>query len=206
MKKPVVLIGYSGHAFVVAEVLASAGHLVQAYCDREKKLLNPFNLAYLGDPEQEQVQQQIRYSDYFVAVGDNAIRRRLSDLLQRQLTAPLTAAHASAVISPKAAVGAGVLVAPKVVINALAEVGDGVICNTGAVIEHECKIGAFAHIAPHATLTGGVRVGAGALVGAGAVVKPGITIGENAVIGAGAVVLKDVKAGAVVAGNPARLI
>lgn len=43
-------------------------------------------------------------------------------------------------------------------------------------------------------------------VGAGALVFGPITIGDDAVIGAGAVVVKDVPAGAVVAGVPARVI
>ena len=46
----------------------------------------------------------------------------------------------------------------------------------------------------------------GASVGSGATLLCGITIGENAMIGAGSVVTKDVPAGAVVAGNPAREI
>jgi UDP-2-acetamido-3-amino-2,3-dideoxy-glucuronate N-acetyltransferase len=45
----------------------------------------------------------------------------------------------------------------------------------------------------------------GASLGSGAVILCGITIGEGALIGAGAVVTKDVPAGAVVAGNPARI-
>jgi acetyltransferase-like isoleucine patch superfamily enzyme len=43
-------------------------------------------------------------------------------------------------------------------------------------------------------------------IGSGATLLCGITIGENAMIGAGSVVTKDVPPGAVVAGNPARII
>ncbi|HEX8889937.1 MAG TPA: acyltransferase [Pyrinomonadaceae bacterium] len=46
----------------------------------------------------------------------------------------------------------------------------------------------------------------GASLGTGAIILGGITISERAIIGAGAVVTKDVPAGAVVAGNPARLL
>lgn len=46
----------------------------------------------------------------------------------------------------------------------------------------------------------------GASIGSGAVILCDITIGEGALIGAGAVVTKDVPPGAVVAGNPARML
>jgi acetyltransferase-like isoleucine patch superfamily enzyme len=46
----------------------------------------------------------------------------------------------------------------------------------------------------------------GASIGSGAVMLCGVTIGENATIGAGSVVTRDVPPGAVVAGNPARVI
>lgn len=43
-------------------------------------------------------------------------------------------------------------------------------------------------------------------IGAGAIVLAGITIGRGAVVGAGSVVTRDVPSGAVVAGNPARIL
>jgi UDP-2-acetamido-3-amino-2,3-dideoxy-glucuronate N-acetyltransferase len=46
----------------------------------------------------------------------------------------------------------------------------------------------------------------GASVGSGATILCGITIGERATVGAGSVVTKDVPDGAVVAGNPARVL
>ena len=46
----------------------------------------------------------------------------------------------------------------------------------------------------------------GAKVGANATLLPGVTIGGFALVGAGAVVTRDVAPGAVVAGNPARVI
>lgn len=43
-------------------------------------------------------------------------------------------------------------------------------------------------------------------IGGGAIVLAGVTIGKGAVVGAGSVVTKDVPAGVVVVGNPARVL
>jgi len=88
------------------------------------------------------------------------------------------------------------------------EVGEGTIMGAGAMVmdtdfhhpagewgwDDDCLAGARP-----------VRIGRGVFVGARAIVLKGVTIGDRAVIGAGAVVSKDVPAGHVAAGNPARV-
>jgi putative colanic acid biosynthesis acetyltransferase WcaF len=51
-----------------------------------------------------------------------------------------------------------------------------------------------------------IRIGDGAWVGARATLLPGVTVGPNALVAGGSVVVKDVPAGVVVGGNPAREI
>jgi acetyltransferase-like isoleucine patch superfamily enzyme len=96
------------------------------------------------------------------------------------------------------------MISANAVINPLAKIGNGVICNTTCIIEHECAVGDFAHIGPGAVLCGNVTIGSLAFVGAGAIIRQGITVGENAMIGAGAVVVKDVPNGVTVKGCPAK--
>lgn len=50
------------------------------------------------------------------------------------------------------------------------------------------------------------RICKGASIGSGAKILSNVTVGEGAIVGAGSVVTKDVPAGAIVAGNPARVL
>ena len=52
----------------------------------------------------------------------------------------------------------------------------------------------------------GPTIRKGAKIGANVTLLPGVVIGENALVGAGSVVVRDVPPGAVVVGNPARVI
>ena len=200
-----ILIGYSGHAFVVYSILTAAGKKVTGYCDTEVKPYNPFALDYFGAEDSDAALAAFKQNGCFVAIGNNTIREKVHQKLLQKNCPPGNAIHPSAVIDPSAVIAAqGVMIAATAVVNPLASIGTGVICNTGAIIEHECVVGDFAHIGPGAVLCGNVKVGNHSFVGANAVVRQGITIGKNAMIGAGAVVVKDVPDNTTVTGVPAK--
>jgi sugar O-acyltransferase (sialic acid O-acetyltransferase NeuD family) len=200
-----ILIGYSGHAFVVCGIYNSIQKKVTAYFDAEEKTYNPFQLNYLGNEGSSAAQEALLNTDFFIAIGNNNIREKIFNHLAEKKLLPINAIHTSAVIDSTASINNnGVMIAANATINPLVQIGKGVICNTNCSIDHECVIGDFAHIAPGAVLCGNVTVGSKTFVGANAVIRQGITIGSNVMIGAGAVVIKDVPDNATVVGVPAK--
>jgi sugar O-acyltransferase (sialic acid O-acetyltransferase NeuD family) len=200
-----IIIGYSGHGFVVCGIINATGKKITGYCDNEEKQYNPFALQYFGREDSTKAIAAFKENDFFIAIGNNTIRQKVFNALAAQHVFPGNAIHPSAIIDASAKIaGQAVMIAANVVINPLAAIGTGAICNTGCIIEHECMVGNFAHIAPGAVLCGNVKVGNNSFVGANAVVRQGVTIGNNVMIGAGAVVLKDVPDNVTVIGVPAQ--
>jgi len=200
-----ILIGYSGHSYVVYGIFETLGVKVSGYFDLDEKQFNPYHLQYLGNDEAPEAIETLRANDFFIAVGDNSLRKHIYNRVASQQIFPTNAIHPSAIIDPSATIGKyGVMISSHVSINALAKIGNGVICNTGSIIEHECVVGDFVHVGPGTVLCGNVTVGEGSFVGANSVVRQGITIGKDCTIGAGAVVIKDVPDHSCVVGNPSR--
>jgi acetyltransferase EpsM len=202
VNKKSIIIGYSGHAFVVIDTFhsSSSSNMFTGYCDSEEKSKNPFNLIYLGMDSQKIVE----HNNWFVGIGNNQVREKIISKYHHNNL--LTITHYSCIISEKASIGKGSFISAKSTVNAFANLGLGVIVNTGAVIEHECTIDNFVHIAPGAVLAGNVSVGKRSFVGANAVVKQGVSIGQDVVIGAGSVIISDVPSGLTVVGNPGKII
>jgi sugar O-acyltransferase (sialic acid O-acetyltransferase NeuD family) len=202
-----ILIGYSGHSYVINGILKSLGLKVTGYCDNEEKKYNPFSLKYFDRETSATGIKALTQEDFFIAIGDNNIRQNVYNNLAVRNLLPVNAIHKTAVIDSSADIAPhGVMIAANVTVNALATIGIGAICNTYAIIEHECKIGNFAHIGPGAVLCGNVSVGENSFIGAKSVIKENINIGNNVIVGAGSVVIRDIPDNVKVAGNPARII
>jgi acetyltransferase-like isoleucine patch superfamily enzyme len=71
-------------------------------------------------------------------------------------------------------------------------------------VGHDATIEDYSIVAPGAVISGFVHVQRNCYIGTRSVIRGHIRIGEGSLIGMGAVVVRDVAAGAVVVGNPAR--
>ncbi|MBV9831155.1 MAG: acetyltransferase [Marmoricola sp.] len=119
---------------------------------------------------------------------------------------PVALVDPTAVVALSSELGHGTYVNAGAVVGARTRVGCHVNLNRSASIGHHCELGFASATGPAAVLAGAVSVGSGAFIGAGATVLPGVRVGRRALVGAGAVVTKDVDDGAVVVGNPARVV
>lgn len=204
--KKVILVGYSGHTLVAAEALLLSGYVIKGYLEKKKSTSNLLGIKFLGYEQEDLIIESIKGMNVFPAIGDNMIRENLFTYFENHSFAFIKAIHPKANISESSEIGLGTLVCQGANVNPFVKIGKGAIINTGSIIEHECVIGDFAHIAPGAVLAGNVKVGKGSFVGSNAVIKQGVQIGDYVMIGAGSVVLRDVDSYSVVVGNPAKPI
>jgi sugar O-acyltransferase (sialic acid O-acetyltransferase NeuD family) len=183
-----VLIGASGHAKVVIDIVEKEGRYRIAHLLDDNPALHGtmfFGYRVAGASESILARAAGERPLVLVAIGDNAARSRIARRLRDGGLELGRAVHPHAQIGRGATIGAGTVVMAGAVVNADAKIGENVIINTGATVDHDCVIENGVHVAPGAHLCGGVRVGAGSLIGAGAVLLPGVQIETNAVVGAG---------------------
>ena len=124
------------------------------------------------------------------------------------------------VVFPEAKIGDNCNICANVLIENDVTIGDNVTVKSGVQIWDGVVLEDDVFVGPNATFTNDkfpksknknwkllkTVIKKGASLGANCTILCGITIGENAMIGAGSVVTKDVPAGQVWAGNPARFI
>lgn len=202
-----VLLGGGEHATVVVDVARSRPDLwrLAGYCNgASTPRMETAGLTWLGD-DPALVPRGARL---IVATGGLGVSNRRAELVRRFTVAggpdwaPLV--HATAYVSPTATIGAGALVCAGAVVNAGAVVGDHCIVNTGVIVEHDVRLGAFTMLGPGAVLGGGVTVGDGSFLGLGCRVRDHVQIGAGATVAMGAVVIGSVAAQGFVLGVPAR--
>ena len=115
-------------------------------------------------------------------------------------------------VHPEAYLGSGVRIGEGVIVNARAVIAPNVflddfcVINRAAMIGHDVRIGKNTRIGPSVSLAGSTRIGDQCSIGMNATILDRVYIGDWAVVGAGSVVTKDIPAGMVAYGVPAKVI
>lgn len=202
-------IGAGGHAEILLEIL----HLRQeveiiGLLDRDR--LAPLaGIPVLGTDDQL---EQIRRDGIHHAVigvggfGDSRARKQIATHLSTLGFTVLSVIHPSAIISPSAQLGEGLIALAGSIVGCAAAIGRHVILNTASSVDHHCTIGDFSHLAPGACLGGRVELGDAVHLGVGSCVRDGVKLGDGAIIGAGAAVVDDLPGHTLYVGVPARPI
>jgi len=207
--RAIVLWGATGHARVLAEFLGALDYEIVAFVDNDPNVTSFLSgVPVLRGDRALRAWRAERAGDMhaLVAVGGarGAERLELQQALAEMGFALPAVVHPRAFVAGDVKLGAGSQVLANAAVAAAADIGAGCIVNTSASVDHECRLGDGVHIGPGATLAGNVTLERNAFVGTGASIIPHTRIGEGAVVGAGSVVVRDVPAGVLVYGNPAR--
>ena len=200
-----VILGTGEHSKVVAQVATESPETnIIGFIDSRPNWVDK-NL-WLGDDSVLDKGNFSKNCHFFVAVGDNLIRKKLINKLKDKGFTLTKLISKESKIAPNVKIGLGSLVMPGAIINSCAEVGEGVIVNTNSSIDHDCKLEDFVHVAPGATIAGGVVVGSETFIGAGATLRDHIFIGSRVVIGMASGVVSDLESNFIYFGVPARKV
>ncbi|TGE34857.1 acetyltransferase [Desulfosporosinus fructosivorans] len=151
-----IIIGMGGHSKVVTDIARLNGHKILGYLD-DVELVGTQRELYLGRIDTLPRWVKDRHS-FVVAIGNNLVRKAIVENYKDLNLDYVKLIHPAAIIGSKVEILSGTVVMPGAILNAGSKIGEHVILNTSAVVDHDCVLGDFVHIAQGAILAGGVTV------------------------------------------------
>ncbi|MBC1779778.1 NeuD/PglB/VioB family sugar acetyltransferase [Listeria booriae] len=195
-----IIIGDGGHSKMVQNIVRESGtyQLTEVWDDKYREPVARDGVVYTSlDGQLQGLTQMDADATFFVAIGDNDIRKKIARTLALAGKKFAVIIHPTAFVEATVEIGEGSLVMAGSIVQANTVLGKHVIVNSGATVEHDISVGNFVHFAPGSVVTGGCTIADNVLVGAGSVVVPNISIGANAVVGAGSTLTRNIESNTV---------
>ena len=128
MNKKIVIIGASGHGKVVANIAKLNGYDEILFLDDDtsKKSCGRYPVAGTS----KDIRQYKGNYDFIIAIGNNRIREKISDMLERENIKQTTLIHPSAVIDETVKIKEGTVIMANAAVNAEVQIGRSCIINT----------------------------------------------------------------------------
>lgn len=204
MKNKIIIIGASGHGKVVADIakLNSYKEILFLDDDNSKKTNGKYTVAGTT----KDIESYIEEYDFIVGIGNNSIRKRITNELLKLGITQTVLIHPSAVTDETVSIGKGTVVMANAVINAESIIGSSCIINTATTIDHDCVIKDYVHVSPGVHIAGTVNVEEESWLGIGSTVINNINIGRKCIIGASGLVNKDIEEPGTYVGIPVRKV
>jgi sugar O-acyltransferase (sialic acid O-acetyltransferase NeuD family) len=184
--KPLIIIGAGGHGRSVAEAVElsrrfSLFGFVDDGCNLPATLFDA--QVFGGTSCLERLRDSVDLA--VVAIGNNAVREQLHQKLKDLNFELAIVIHPSAFVSRRAEIGAGTVVMAGAQVGVEARLGEGVILNSAAVVDHHCIVEDYGHLGTNASMAGGSLLGRGAWMQAGSCLGYGVRIAAREVLAVG---------------------
>lgn len=140
---------------------------------------------------------------FALAFGSPELKRKIVGIMKAKGATFVPVIHPTALLSPFAHYGEGLIMFPYSKLSCNSTVGDFVTI-LASPIGHDTVIGDYTVISGGCNIVRNVTIGKDVFLAAGVSIAQDLTVGDGSYIGLGSVVLKDVAPGAKMFGNPAR--
>ncbi len=206
MHKSVIILGASGHAKVIADIIKKSNDELIGFLDDNKDVQGKVifdNKKVIGRISEDELN---KYKDcyFIIGIGNNKTRKNIANKYNNLKW--YTAIHPNAIIANEVEIEEGTVVMAGTVINTGTKIGKHCIINTCSSLDHDNSIEDYVHISPGAHLAGAVKIGEETWICAGVTVINNVNIKNNCIIGAGAVVISNIEKEGTYVGIPSKII